>query len=285
MPAIQKTNHVIIRRFIALLLTHLAVLIFANNLIIAQYPENHYLRLNKAYVLSGFNDAGDIATSPKRWDNKQWFGLAAIAGATILVYSQDADIHHFFQRNRSDQADRIMKNCFAPLGSYYLAGILGGMYIYGLAAKNPESETAALLAGKAVVLTGAYTFLFKNIFQRKRPCLVNFSDPDYWGGPFDGFRYDAFPSGHTSVAFAAATVISAYYSNKTWVGITAFSFAGLVAISRIYDNIHWASDVVAGAALGYAIGRLVYNNHKKRKLNIQPFGSIHGSGLTFRMAF
>jgi membrane-associated phospholipid phosphatase len=196
-----------------------------------------------------------------------------------MAYSQDEVINDFFQRNQTLQKDQLSKYIFDPLPTYYLAGILGGMYIYGLAAHNGHTETAALLTGKAVVLTGAYTFLFKNLTQRKRPYQAKPPDAEYWGGPLDGFHYDAFPSGHTSVAFAAATVLSAYYNEKTWVGITVFSLAGLVAVSRNYDQKHWVSDVVAGAALGYAIGRLVYKKHQNRRLGIYPYTSAWGKGL------
>ncbi len=250
-----------------------------------QQPDNQYLHFNKKYVLSYLNDAGDIATSPFRWDKKQWIGFAAFTGATLIVYSQDELIRDFFQRNRTEAKDKITKNFLDPLDTYYLAGILGGMYVYGLIAKNQETETAALLTGKAVILTGAYTFLFKNLFQRERPYQSDPANPNYWGGPFDGFHNNSFPSGHTSVVFAAATVLSAYYKDRRWVGITAFSLAGLVAVSRNYDDKHWASDVVAGAALGYAIGRLVYNNHEKRKLAIQPYGSVYGQGISVSYTF
>jgi len=220
-----------------------------------------------------------------RWDKKQWIGFAAVTGATLIVYSQDDVIRDYFQRNRTEQKDKITQNFLDPLGTYYLVGILGGIYVYGLIAKNQETETAALLTGKAVILTGAYTFLFKNLFQRERPYQSDPPDPNYWGGPFDGFHNNSFPSGHTSVVFAAATVLGAYYNDRKWIGITAFSLAGLVAISRNYDDKHWASDVVAGAALGYAIGRLVYNKHEKRKLGIQPYGSLYGQGISVSYTF
>lgn len=261
-------------------LVFLGTFFITTNAAIAQQSDNQYLHLNRNYINSGFSDARDIAIAPIKWNKNEWIGFAAFSGVTLAVYSQDAVIRDFFQRNRTDQKDLITKNFLDPFGTYYLVGLLGGMYIYGLVAKNQETETAALLTGKAVVLTGAYTFLFKNLFQRMLPLQSNPPDPNYWGGPFDGFHNNSFPSGHTSVVFAAATVLGAYYKQKRWVGVTAFSLAGLVALSRIYDDKHWASDVVAGAALGYAIGRLVYNNHEKNKLNIQPYGSFNGQGVT-----
>ncbi len=259
------------------------LLTFLTPQIHAQSNEATNLKLNKAYLKSYLNDAADIAIAPIRWKNKQWLGFAAVAGVTLLAYSQDEVINDFFQRQQTAQKDQISKYVFDPMPTYYLAGFLGGMYVYGLTANDSHTETAALLTGKAVVLTGAYTYLFKSLTQRQRPYQATPADPGYWGGPFDGFHYNSFPSGHTSVAFAAATVLSAYYKDRKWVGISAFSLAGLVALSRSYDQKHWASDVVAGAALGYAIGRLVYNKHQNRRFGIYPYTSYWGNGLSLSL--
>jgi hypothetical protein len=271
----------------AILVISLLLSVFLTSFADAQDQQagSRYLKLNKPYVLSYFNDAGDIALSPLRWEKKQWIGFAAVAGATLVVYSQDDGIRDFFQRNRTPQKDRFTKNFLDPLGTYYLAGILGGMYVYGLAARDQETETAALLSGKAVILAGAYTFLFKNIFQRERPFQSDPPNPNEWGGPFGGFHNNAFPSGHATVVFAAATVLGSYYKDRAWVGITAFSLAGLVAVSRNYDNKHWASDVLAGSVLGYAIGKLVYNNFENRNVRIRPYGSIYGHGISLSYSF
>jgi membrane-associated phospholipid phosphatase len=239
-----------------------------------------YLKLNKEYVVSYFKEAGDIAVSPVKWKKRQWLGFAAATGITLITYSQDDVIRDYFQRNQTEAKDKISQYFLDPLGTYYLVGMLGGMYVYGLLAKDQKTETAALLTSKAVILTGAYTFLFKNLFQRQRPDQADPANPNYWGGPFDGFHNNSFPSGHTSVVFATATVLSAYYKDKIWVGITSFSLASLVALSRGYDDRHWASDAVAGAFLGYAIGRLVYTNFEKKNLNLKPFGNRHGQGIT-----
>src|SRR5207302_5890820 len=45
------------------------------------------------------------------------------------------------------------------------------------------------------------------------------------------------------------------------VGITAYSLAGIMSASRIAAQKHFASDVVAGGAMGWFIGRYVYDTH------------------------
>lgn len=62
----------------------------------------------------------------------------------------------------------------------------------------------------------------------------------------------AFPSGHASSAFFAATLLTGWDGPRRaplWFGL-----ASVVATSRAYVRIHHPSDVVGGAAVGVALG-------------------------------
>lgn len=61
----------------------------------------------------------------------------------------------------------------------------------------------------------------------------------------------SFPSGHTAVSFAAATVL--YSINKKW-GICAFILAIIIGFSRLYLYVHFPSDVLLGAIFGILFG-------------------------------
>ena len=108
--------------------------------------------------------------------------------------------------------------------------------------------------------------MFKTLSGRTRP--VNF-DPESplnetrFHGPFYKLPYgenSAFPSGHATLAFAAATVYAKEYKNTPIVPIISYSIASLISLSRITENRHWATDVLTGAALGYMCGTQVVNN-------------------------
>lgn len=73
----------------------------------------------------------------------------------------------------------------------------------------------------------------------------------------------SFPSGHTTAAFAAATVFASEYKDDPLIPVIAYSAAGLIGISRVTENAHWATDVLAGFALGYTTGRLVVRNYHR----------------------
>ncbi len=248
-----------------------------------QFPDSgNNLKFNKEFIISGFTDARDVLVSPVKWHKSQWFGFTAFAASSVILYTQDENIRDFLQRNQTTATGEISKYGLEPWGSgLYLIPLVGGMYIYGTAGHNPKTETAALLTGKAMVITGGFTLLFKVVAGRHRPDQDVPADPTLWEGPFNDFKYVSYPSGHTALAFSAATVLSSYYHEKTWVAITSYSLATLVGISRIYDDKHWASDVLGGAVLGFAIGKLVYHNfQKKSNFTFAPYLDGRYQGLS-----
>ena len=98
-----------------------------------------------------------------------------------------------------------------------------------------------------------------------------------------GTDYQAFPSGHTSTAWAMATVIARQYRDKPMIPIISYSLATLVGVSRMAENKHWASDVLIGAILGYSIGRFVTRKKKSRFMVTPMLGKE--LGLQFNYVF
>jgi undecaprenyl-diphosphatase len=69
----------------------------------------------------------------------------------------------------------------------------------------------------------------------------------------------SFPSGHTTVAFACATVLS-YFAPK--LAPVLFLLALAIGFSRIYVGVHYPLDVLGGAALGVLVGGGVIALHR-----------------------
>ena len=84
----------------------------------------------------------------------------------------------------------------------------------------------------------------KLMFRRPRP---DFEDLPRLTGTMSNRSY---PSAHSTTSAAGAQVLSPL------VGVPLHPLAITMSISRLYLGVHWPSDVVAGYALGTAIGRL-----------------------------
>lgn len=162
------------------------------------------------------------------------------------------------------------------LGSPGSIVLTSALYAGGRLLSQRRVAEAGLHATEAVLLSGAVTTLLKGLTGRARPNLAN-SDPTERASDADDFRfgrgfrgaYTSFPSGHTTVAFAAASALtrelSEAHPRAAWfMGPLLYGGATAVGLSRMYENKHWASDVIAGAAVGTLIGRsLVAYQHAR----------------------
>jgi membrane-associated phospholipid phosphatase len=115
-----------------------------------------------------------------------------------------------------------------------------------------------LLVVESSAVTLGLTQGTKYLFRRARP-WAHAGDPPR--GQVLGSR-DAslsFVSGHASVAFALAVSTGSLASlrgddGKEWVWATGLAFAATTGYLRIAADRHYLTDVVAGAALGAAVG-------------------------------
>lgn len=62
----------------------------------------------------------------------------------------------------------------------------------------------------------------------------------------------SFPSGHTTLAFSVAFIISRILPKR--YSIPAFLIAALVAFSRLYLGVHYPTDILGGICVGYVAG-------------------------------
>ena len=150
---------------------------------------------------------------------------------------------------------------------------------------------------RAVLVSGAITAIAKGTVGRARPVAAP-GDPDVFspGRGFTNASLASFPSGHTSAAFATATVLArelgANHPGHEWlVSSLLFGGATFVGFSRVYERQHWPSDVVAGAALGSLTGyevvahargdRSPIDRHLFSHLSLGP--SAHGAVMQWSL--
>ena len=70
----------------------------------------------------------------------------------------------------------------------------------------------------------------------------------------------SFPSDHTSLAFALATIL--YMNNRKW-GIAAYVLALFIGIGRIYVGVHYPTDILGCIVVGTLSGVLVWYGGKR----------------------
>lgn len=100
----------------------------------------------------------------------------------------------------------------------------------------------------ADVAAGVISYALRQAIGRERPPLVYPEPKPLVSVPNSG----AFPSGHTSAAFACATVL-AWASPR--LRIPLFVLAAAIGWSRIYVGVHWPLDVLGGAVLGVLLAK------------------------------
>lgn len=125
----------------------------------------------------------------------------------------------------------------------------------------------ALQAGGSMAATMAITQLLKRTIPETRP---------------DRSDRRSFPSGHTSLSFAAAATLQERYGWE--VGIPAHAVAAFVGVARVEAKKHDWLDVLAGAAIGEAAG-LIITKPRDSSVHFLPWGDTRGGGILLVKSF
>jgi len=227
----------------------------------------------KVYAILVYDDIKQQITVPFRLSGKDWLKVGAFgAGLAGVMLFADHPINKAAVDLRNDNPGIVKVSSYVTqFGGSYEGYTLAPLGAYGLIFKREKEKTTTLLATQAFITAASIETVIKYLTSRQRP---SFYDPtsklnaNSFHGPFYSLQhhtasYVSFPSGHTTVIFAAATVFAMEYRSQRIIPIIAYSAATLVGLSRITENQHWASDVIAGAALGFLCGRQVVNNYHR----------------------
>ena len=165
------------------------------------------------------------------------------AGLTLISQSI---IFKKYDVNVRDMRIRYMNN-FAYDYDTYLQfvpiGLTFALKSFGLQTASTWSQLTA-----SALLSYGLGYGFAKLIKEN----VSELRPD-WGG------YKSFPSGHTTVAFIGATVLSKEFKeNYPYLSVAGYTTAALTGLSRVANNRHWMHDVLFGAGLGILATELSY---------------------------
>lgn len=125
---------------------------------------------------------------------------------------------------------------YTPIGILYISDIAGSRH-----RNNAFNQTKLLVISE--LTTGLLVHAIKNITNVTRPN----------GGTH------SFPSGHTTQAFTAATVLyRECIGYDPALAYSGYLFSTATGVLRITNNRHWISDVLVGAGVGIIVTNLVY---------------------------
>ena len=143
-----------------------------------------------------------------------------------------------------------------------------------------------MLGGEALLDSLIVVEVLKSVTRRERPYVTHDAGHFFDSG-------DSFPSGHAIGSWALASVVAHEYAHTKWVPFAAYGLAGVVSMARFAAQKHYASDIVAGGAMGWFIGRYVYQTHEDHAVHrhallhpmiapqVQPSERAYGLALNF----
>lgn len=218
--------------------------------------------------------------------NLVFYGAAILSTMELSASGADHEIRVFVEERLGT---RGFSDFTVSLGYFGLPAIGALLYGAGLGANDRELAGAGAAAIQAMTVTFAATVLLKGLTGRPFPnhggdpaSPDRLLHPEWareWRGPL--LENSAWPSGHTAVAVALASSLAAYYEGVPWLRWVLYPGAAAIAFGMASGAHHWASDIVAGAAIGHAIGdtigrdfRRMHSTRKGRaRVGLVPYGS------------
>lgn len=209
-------------------------------------------------------------TSPVCTDAKYifWTGATVTAGLRLLKEFKGQDEI----QNRANQKNHLKD--FGEVGGTIGYGYLNAAYFLGqLAFGGSKGNARAEHMLEATFYTVGVTYGLKKSIHETRPGFHD--DPD------------SFPSGHSSAAFAFASVVTAQHG---WIwGTGAHIMATFIAFSRMNDDWHYLHDVTAGMTIGISYAWGIYYNHQNHNkpywFSLLPTNDLSGANLQISAAF
>jgi len=231
------------------------------------------------YIKLVSDDIEHVISAPAHWKaaewhNAGWLSLGILSTAALI----DKPLQDEMQRHAPNNNHAVLQ--VERLGAQYSVLVLGGFFLAGTVGDETASAVAQDGLAASLIASGLIAPTIKLLVGRSRP--RNNSGTTHFK-PFSDLNA-SFPSGHTTEAFALASVISEHYQ-QTWVSYSTYGLASLVGLARSYHSAHFASDIVAGAALGTWVGQsVVEHNQTYRRSKLALLPDVGQNSLGIRLA-
>jgi len=175
---------------------------------------------------------------------------------TEQVVALDVTVFRWINSHHS----AFLDNGFGLIGNLGSGWVVGPILLGLLVGTVPRAHIVRVvfLGVLAMVSSGVISSQIKHAVTRQRPVAYFAAHegeasraPEFEvhvvGEPL---RRRSFPSGHTTTAFAAATLLVVVLGRRA---SPALLLAALVAYSRVYTGVHFPLDTLAGALIGASV--------------------------------
>jgi membrane-associated phospholipid phosphatase len=194
----------------------------------------------RGFVSALAHNLGDDLRHVPRRNSVYW--LAAGGALAVAVHSEDPEIN---ARLINKSTDGLWKAGHILGSTEVMLAASTATYLIGRATGARRAQHLGMDEIEAAILSEAFTQGIKIAVRRDRPRQIDGTQSHTY----------SFPSGHSMLTFAAATVLQQHLGYRA--AIPTYAVASYVAMSRLHDNRHYASDVIFGAAMGVVVGRSV----------------------------
>lgn len=206
--------------------------------------------------------------------NSNWklaLGVAALVGASFFA---DNGIKSYSQKHRSSFMDHFTDDV-KPFGNdFVVLPAALGLGAIGYYSKNDKLLDASYTSVESIITASAITGIIKITAGRSRP---NNGHNHAFFKPFNmDDKYQSFPSGDVTTAWAFVTPYAIYY-HQPLLYLIPIS----VGVERIYKNEHWFSDTVASSVIGFFTAYLFSESHLSNS-NFSIFADGKHIGVSYR---
>ena len=199
-----------------------------------------------------FQDQKNFWLTPFHMTKQEWRWTVPLAFVGAGLLASDTAIQQHMPTNPTTISHATTAS---NAGLALLVGSGAGMFLWGQLAHNEDQRETGLLAGEAAIDAFLETEAFKYAAGRDRPMVGDGRGRFFQGG-------SSFPSMHSSVSWAIASVIAHEYPGPL-TQLLVYGVAGGVSAARLAGQKHFASDVLVGSALGWYTGRQVFRAHSR----------------------
>ena len=237
---------------------------------------------------SGFDDLIFIINDVRNYNTYTALRTSSILAGTALLSTADEPLYDYIELNKVEEStEEDVLEFTDNFGTIPVAdGLAVGIYLTGLIAQDEEIRTTGRLLVESLVLSGFITLSTRIVIGRARPYTLQGSS-SFKPLTLDYF-YHSFPSGHITVSFAIATLLS-HRIDEWWAYGGLYSLAVMNTASRLYFSGHWTSDTFISAAIGtlsaFAVLEAFESNNGKERPEKKFDVSFSPLGINFLYKF